>query len=496
MIHTGQIVTQKVQFSPLMIISLLSLVYFSSSICQRASSGTFDKLIRKNPISVVLFTSTKCLPCHRVKSFLDSLSGSYSDSIGFYFVEFETASDVTLKYNISYAPSIAIFKDGNFRSLYLGEWSKKEFQNFFDNLINADIIYLDSAFDVFELQHNPSGSLIFSSSDEIDETYGILDSFLGLIAIGVINNKDVVRELNFSKAVLTRPKDFFTYSFNYDEEVTVDKVSELIRSPFIEVNNVEQLTATETSNTLVALLDTHNPSQQFETIRSFRTVQKFFDSNLSFQYCDFFTCSQLVRQIGIIKYSQPVFCIALKEGQKSRFEPLLKTNNVPEDVLNFCKFQLLGIPIPQEKQVVQLPKLHAPEFITSVGDYTKNVILYVASPVMQLYDECAEKARVLYQAFQGVKTFSFYEYNPLTEHVQGLSMPQSDQPQFSVWPASKEPHGSSFIANLPIEVILDNIVKLTEGALDDDQVQDVLDKIQELRQAEKAQHKSKNKRKK
>jgi hypothetical protein len=53
---------------------------------------------------------------------------------------------------------------------------------------------------------------------------------------------------------------------------------------------------------------------------------------------------------------------------------------------------------------------------------------------MQLYDESCENFRKLINIFESIPQIIFYEFNPLTEHVKGLKMPKSENPQLPIWP--------------------------------------------------------------
>ncbi|OHT03578.1 hypothetical protein TRFO_29008 [Tritrichomonas foetus] len=460
-----------------MLFILFSLFHTASAKCIRASSKTFTNAVKKTPITLVLFTSNKCIPCRRINTVMDTISERYTDSIGFLVVEFETSSDIPFKYNIMYAPTIAVFRGGEFKSIYYGEWSSHAMIEYCETLINADMIFLNSTFSVFDFQQKNPGNLIINSSKAFMEADGLLDKFAGIIHIGVIDNANVSESLHFPTAVFTRPNDHFSRAF---DTINFTEISNLITSPYMHVRNIEQLSSTGTDNTLVALLDERDPLHLYEAVQSFERVQEFFGDNISFQYCDFFRCQSLVQSMYVINFNQPVFALSIKQGQRSKFEPYMKLNPLPENILDFCKFHMLGIPLPEEKQVIKIPKLYAPEFIQTVGDYEHDVILFVASPSMKLYEECLQNTRILYQVFKSVPSVKFYEYNPFTEHVQGLEMPVSDKPQYSIWPALKQPHGSAFTASMSVNVIFENFLKLIEKKVSNDKILEMKQVLQDL----------------
>jgi hypothetical protein len=69
-----------------------------------------------------------------------------------------------------------------------------------------------------------------------------------------------------------------------------------------------------------------------------------------------------------------------------------------------------------------------------------------------------------------VPTVKFYRLNIMTEIVPGLEIQSSDKPLLSIWPATKEPPGSTFGAYLSILLVLDNLLQLIATQVADAQL--------------------------
>lgn len=446
----------------------------------RANAKTFASAIKKTPITFALFTSKKCVPCYRIQMIMDSVSDKYIDAIGFISLEFESSPQIPQKYNISYAPTIAIFRNGGFRVIYTGEWTAPALTDFCENMINADMVFLNSSWSLFDFQQLGPANLVISSPKVAAKADGLIDSFAGLMHVGVIEDPNLTKQLQFPTAVLTRPNDF--YSVNLDT-IDIDEISKLIQSPFSHIENVEQLYSTKIAS-LVVLLDENDPLHRYEATRAFQYVRKYLGDNISYQYCDFFKCTSLVNQIHIVLFNNPVFTISVKQGQRSAFEPITEMNAPPKRILEYIKYYVYGTPLSVKKTEYQLPKLYALDFIPVAGDPEHDVVLFMASPNQPMYKECLKKARSMAKAFENVSTIKFYEYNIQTEHVQGLQLPKSPYPQFSIWPADKTAHGSSFVATASLEEATNNIFMLMKKRVSDERQQKIRKKIKRFYEKE------------
>lgn len=93
----------------------------------------------------------------------------------------------------------------------------------------------------------------------------------------------------------------------------------------------------------------------------------------------------------------------------------------------------------------------------------KDVILFVASTSMSQYRENRKQLLVIKSIMKPLKNVDFYEFNPFTQMIPGLSMPESEQPMLSIWPASMEPHGGTISGHFNVADVLDTILKIMKG---------------------------------
>ena len=263
----------------------------------------------------------------------------------------------------------------------------------------------------------------------------------------------------------------------------------LSHSPFKHIKNSEFLGTVNTQYSFLALVDEHDPVHVYDSIARMKLAHSYFGSNISYMYCDFFVCENVVRQLGLVSFLNPCNVVMKKEqnGRQS-VEPFRKLVNKPEDVLNWLKFQILNIEMPQEKEEIRIPRLYADDFIPKALDPKIDAILLVAATGMNMYDESISNFRILMQVFKDIKTVKFYEFNRFTEHVQGLEIPQSDKPLLSIWPASKEPRGSSFGGYLSVQLTFENLLKLIQTPIPQEKIDEMAKHLNQLdmeRQKEK-----------
>ncbi|OHT11753.1 hypothetical protein TRFO_18737 [Tritrichomonas foetus] len=457
-----------------MIFLLLSLI---SCKANKATTRNFAQYLTKRPFSFVLFTSQKCQPCKRVQNLLDTMSTKYRDDINFIFVENEDSQQLFVKYKIDFIPQIDIFRGNNFIKFYDHEWNQNGMSAFIRSLLDEDISYLNNTFSIFDFQNQGPANLIISSPELANKADGLFMNYGGAFHIGVVDNQEIAKSLQLPPALFTRP--YGEMSLPIDSFDDVDLLN-LSKSPFEHLHNSETVGNSATEFTFMALIDERDPLHIADTIKRMQLAREFFGENLSFQFCDFFTCTNVVQQLGLISFMNPCYLIHQKAGTRVRLEPFRKMANSPEDVLNWLKFQVLGIEMPKEKEEIKIPRLYAHDFIPMALDPHHDVILLVAATGMQLYDESVNNFRILMTLFKHIKTVKFYEFNRFTEHVQGLELPQSDKPLLSIWPATSEPRGSSFGAYLSIPVILENLLKLITTEIDEYTLQDMTETLQEI----------------
>lgn len=459
-------------------ITLFLLLCFGLSKVEKAMNSNFDTLLEKFATNIVFFTSKKCKNCKRILTSLEQASTKFEDTIGFLQVDVELSKSIIAKYNISFVPQIAVFRNSRFLTFYTKEWAAPIISQYCQSLLSTEITHLNTSFEVFDFQHTSPANLILASDEAIKKADELSKSFAGIIKIGVIDNLELGKKFKLAPAQLNRPLDqFSTIVQDFSEESLI----QLIKSPFVHIENQDAFGVSTTQYSILALMDERDPLHYHDIIKRFKIAYDFFGENISYHYCDFLTCEGTVKQVGLVNFAAPVF-VFRKQATNQRFfvEPYTRMFNAPDEICHWLKEKILGIPMPRPKEQIKIPRMYANDFIPTALNPKNDVILLVATPTMQFYEESQENIRLLIQAFENFTTVKFYEFNPETEHVQGLDIPKSDKPQLSVWPASTEPHGSTFAAYVSIPIIIENLLKLITTPISDAQVEKIAKTIEKI----------------
>ncbi|KAH0786960.1 hypothetical protein GPJ56_008958 [Histomonas meleagridis] len=412
---------------------------------------------------------------------MDELSTKFNCKVGMIYVDIGEATEIVAKYRIEYSPQIVVFRHDKLIKKYYGQWTASSISRFCDRLISSDITYLNSTFDVFKFQHRSPANLILSSN-MVQQADKILYNYGGAFHIGVITNDTLSEQLGLPPAIFTRPKESFS------REVTNLNTEDLVylsTSPYVHIKNQELVGSATIPNTLLALVDEKDPIHLHDVIVRMQAARDYFVGNLSFQYCDFNTCSQITQQIGLANSLNPIFLINIKypNGQQI-FEPFRKVLNTPNDLLTWLKLKIQNIEEDEEDSDVDddiiIPKLRANEFMQKALDENVDAVLFVADSKMKMYNEAKRNMWITMKTFEDIKTVKFFEFNPYTENVPGLSIPESDMPQVSIWPATKEYNGRSFTACISAQEIMDNLLKWIKTKVDSKTANKMLRKMEKL----------------
>ena len=106
------------------------------------NKATSDIALAENRPTFMVFTSTMCLDCQRVKKELSEIENDYKDKINIVKINaLEKKGDTQIlvkKYNITLVPTL-IFMDGNNNTTYRteGYMSKEEMKEKLENLLNG-----------------------------------------------------------------------------------------------------------------------------------------------------------------------------------------------------------------------------------------------------------------------------------------------------------------------------------------------------------------------
>lgn len=457
-----------------MLFLFLSFIYSKTL---RSTNTDFHKYLKMRPFTIALFTSTGCQPCRKIQSIMDSLSIQYRDAINFLFVDLNESPKVFQKYNIQYVPQVAVFRESTLIKFYRDAWNQFTFEKFITELVDANIQFINNSFSLFSFLNQEPANLLLTTN-LTDKGDAVFMKYGGAFNIGILEDDSLAKELKLPPALFTLPHGEMELPITDFDEYDLANLS---RSPFDHIHNQEFAGTSPTQFIFMALVDENDPLHMNDAIIRMKTAFSVFGHNITYQYCDFFTCTHLVERLGLINFMNPCYVIYKREGMNQhRLEPFRKLSNTPDDVLAWLKYEILGIEMPKEKVEIQIPRLYADEFIPKALDPSIDAILLVAATGMQLYDESVENFRKLMILFKDIPTVKFWEFNRFTEHVQGLEIPKSDKPLLSVWPATKPPRGSSFGGYLSLQLTFESLLKLINTQIPQEKLEEMTQVLAKL----------------
>jgi thioredoxin 1 len=424
----------------------------------RATSKTFQRAISKDPLAIVLFSSGKrCPVCKKIAGVLDQISGAYVDAISMIVVDADMSADLLAPARVEFVPTILLYRQGQQRMRYYGGLSAEALTEFCESVVNDELVTLADSFSVFEFQHRAPANLILSDPTFTERADALVHSFGGALHVGILEDQRLREALNLSAAFFSRPCDLFSADL---ANITWRTIQDLLAPEYEHIGADDLAGLTQTPETILVLLDEQDPGMVFEAIHFFRAVRDDFKSNVSFQYCDFFTCQTVARQVQARAFTAPLYVRHLKQGPRQRLDPYPHVRPTVSDLVAWAKFQIMGVAQPQAPNAAAVPWITARDFLPVVLDPTRDVVLLVGAPQMELYDACLAMFEGLIRVFDGVPGIAFFQFNPLTEHVRGLGIPKSRNPQISIWPASRNQAGSAFPASAGFELVYENVLKL------------------------------------
>ena len=334
---------------------------------------------------------------------------------------------------------------------------------------------MNTTFDVFDFQHKKKPTLIIKSREIADSHMDLIDNFGGLLDIGVISNPEVAQSLNFPTASFTNYDSWFIKNLT---DINTTEISELLISPYQHIQTTDQIGLTPTNCTLLALVDDRDPMHLMEISQVFNHVREAFGANISFQFCDFFRCTHTVSQLKVTSIREPVFALHNK-AKRIKLESYHNENN-PESVLEWCKLRILGERPNKGAHSSELEKMKSNEFVRIVTDTKTDTIILLADPEMPMYEASMKNAKILMELLSEFGQIKFYEFNPKKQHVSGVQLTNSENPMFSVWPASATPQGYALDAHAPIQTVIQQILSVIKTPIPDDRIQEMAERLQEI----------------
>lgn len=444
----------------------------------RANAANFDSVIKKGQVSIVVFEEIagKCKECPHIVSMVDKATKAHGKAVTAIRIDRDEAPAIANRYNISFVPQVALFRHGELRMFYTGDFTEPSIRNFITNVVTAKVRQLNNTFDVFEFQNMKPLNLLLAGTDSHDKAQRLLTKYGGAIEIGVVEDPEVIRELELAPATLTRPDEQFKQSFQALDDTTIN---DNLFTPFIFVNNSAIFGWSKHRVVLTALLDTRDPLQLRQMMEQFREAHKEIGDEIGYQYCDFFVCKRFADAVGLDQVTNPFYILNRWQAPRP-LKPLKKWIRKPNDVAVWLKEELYGEK-PQTEDVENgIEKVRAADFAQKVLDPNVDVILFVASPDMEGYPVAVANAQMLVKLFADIPSIKLYELNQHQEYIEGLQIPGDNKPVFSIWKASNEPSGSAFSAELQIPVILDAILQLVATQISDAQLEKMVEMVQEM----------------
>jgi hypothetical protein len=426
---------------------------------------TFDSVIESTPITFVFFSSRKVRELRRILQFFDKIAEKYQPSIGVLIVNADSSPGLADRFSITATPHLSLFRKGRLISHYFDAFEYPQLTSFCDGVLNATVAVLNSSFDVFEFQDIKPLNLLVSGEGRKGEAEAALASFGGAVAIGYLADQSVIKELEVPALLLSRPEEDVS-----EELASVEDVYARLFTPFTHVKDAAVMGRSATQHCLQVVLDERDPLQLKLVIDRLRLVDAAFGTNISYLYCDWFTCPSIVEAVGLASFQSPLFVLKTEGNEGFSLEPFRKRSTQADDIVNWLKRLLLHEVVPSGKDVVEIPRLLAKDFVTVALNPKVDVVLLVATPDMPSYDESQQNVRMLIECFKDIPTVKFYEFNPVTEELPGLELQRSDRPLLSVWPASEEHHGSTFGAYLSIPLVLDQLLTLIATQVSDSEL--------------------------
>ncbi|KAH0786204.1 thioredoxin [Histomonas meleagridis] len=418
-----------------------------------SNKRSFDSLINKNPYSLVLFQTSNCLECKRGLEILDHLTDKYLSSISMIGVDTDVSPEIQQKYNVKKIPSIAIFARQKLLYFYKGDWSEKGINELCESLLSHKVTVLEDIFDIVQFQQTKVPcNLVISDISEIETAKYLLNNFIGTVHVAICRNKSDSQQLGINVAQLTRPYDGFVMNLT---DLNISTISENSKNLINRINNQEEFGQETSPNTLVAFVDEHDPYHLYQMRILFNQIASLFPSNLSFQFCDFYKCTNVAKQLGITNYGNVLYVLSTRSTTNPQLSLFSHGTSTFENIKIFLEEKILGI----KTETSEIPTLYARNFAKVVMRENKDIILLIAVPGMESYQESKEKVMKMISIFKEYDNIEFYEFNPKSQYVPGLQVPNADEPIIAIWPNSPSASGASFRANIPLSTLVKNIMR-------------------------------------
>lgn len=100
---------------------------------ERIKLQDFDEKVLNSSLPVLVdFYSDSCVPCKRLTPVLGTVEDEKAGSLVVYKVNINFDADATQKYDVSAAPTLVLFKDGEEKARHTGVLKKDELVSFIE----------------------------------------------------------------------------------------------------------------------------------------------------------------------------------------------------------------------------------------------------------------------------------------------------------------------------------------------------------------------------
>lgn len=446
-----------------------------------ANNKNFNKLLQKNTYSLVLFERSRSPACKKVLDIMDKITDEYSKKVSMIMIDVEEEEEIAKQYSIINVPSISLFSKNGFVQHFNGDLSEETIRKFCDNIGRSIFIELKTAFDIFEFQKttNPGNLLIVNTTEtqsKLPDISELSTSFAGTIPIGLVKNSSLASILNLSIVEICHPHENTIIKYNAFDFHSILRDS----SHFINlIHKKEDLGGSFTTFSLITLLDERDPLHWLQVSNLFKAVQHKY-SDLSFQAADFYMFPEIIHNFAITNFKNPLYFLIDSRHTKGRPNLFHSTLPSKQDMIEWLDEAIKGIKPKREKFHNGIPVIYANDFQNTALNPRVDAIFLFGDPMMPTFANCEKKFKQIMRLFKQFHEIQFYEFNPLTQIVPGLMIDIENSPMISIWPAQEYSGGSSFSADIPIQIIIENIVKLIKTKLTQSQLQQLAETVKKL----------------
>lgn len=457
---------------------------------QVLNSKTLANVMKRKPHGLVLITSKSphCDPCRRLEKVFQNISIDFKEQIQIGAVEAESSNDLVSGFGVAILPSIVYFNKGTPIRVLDISTSSENIYKFCKSVISPPITEINTLFDFYNFSsippsnimiYDPSKTGIMKAATRAISDFGIESN------IGVIKNSSIAKMIGFSpsKSFVQINLPFEKFSIN-KTDFSTNEFLKYAHSNIAFIENSETFGMSPPfEHTIIFLYDENDPYHLYQIANIYDHIVNTFGRKFAFQACDKIKCLASSQSFNAFDVPWPSIILSTNSMGKSRLEPY-QTKSLEFDAIDrWINFVAFGIQskediIAETPEDNEIPYLPGNQFQKLALDPKYDVLIFVASPRMKLYHSAREQFKKMMKVFGLIKGVKFYEFNPVIQHVMGLQIPKSDNPQISVWPAQEEPNGGTLPANARLDLIIENVLPILKSPYNQDTLMQMQNMLQ------------------